>query len=120
MRDAGVTFLLISHDLAVVAHICDTTAVMFCGRIVEIGPTRELFAAPAHPYTRELLEATPRLDRTAGVPPAAVVESTDAPSGGCPYAARCAYARALCRKEAPQLRKLAGRDRSAACHFPVA
>ena len=64
-RDAGVTFLLISHDLGVVAHICETTAVMFRGRIVEIGPTDALFAAPAHPYTRELVEATPRLDRSA-------------------------------------------------------
>ena len=62
-RDAGVTFLLISHDLGVVAHICETTAVMFRGRIVEIGPTEALFAAPAHPYTRELVDATPRLDR---------------------------------------------------------
>jgi ABC-type oligopeptide transport system ATPase subunit len=62
-REAGVTFLLISHDLAVVAHICETTAVMYRGRIVEIGETDALFANPAHPYTRELVDATPRLDR---------------------------------------------------------
>jgi ABC-type oligopeptide transport system ATPase subunit len=62
-REAGVTFLLISHDLAVVAHICATTAVMYRGRIVEIGETDALFANPAHPYTRELVDATPRLDR---------------------------------------------------------
>jgi ABC-type oligopeptide transport system ATPase subunit len=62
-REAGVTFLLISHDLAVVAHICETTAVMYRGRIVEIGETDALFAKPAHPYTRELVDATPRLDR---------------------------------------------------------
>ena len=61
-REAGVTFLLISHDLAVVAHICETTAVMYRGRIVEIGETAALFANPAHPYTRELVDATPRLD----------------------------------------------------------
>ena len=61
-REAGVTFLLISHDLAVVAHICETTAVMYRGRIVEIGETDALFAHPAHPYTRELVDATPRLD----------------------------------------------------------
>ncbi len=61
-REAGVTFLLISHDLAVVAHICVTTAVLYRGRIVEIGDTGALFANPAHPYTRELVEATPRLD----------------------------------------------------------
>jgi peptide/nickel transport system ATP-binding protein len=119
-RDAGVTFLLISHDLGVVAHICDTTAVMFRGRIVEVGPTDELFATPAHPYTRELVEATPQLDRAAGVPPPAVAESTGLLSGGCSYAARCPHARALCREEAPQLRGLSGRDRRAACHFPIA
>jgi peptide/nickel transport system ATP-binding protein len=62
-REAGVTFLFISHDLAVVAHICEMTAVMYRGRIVEIGETRTLFANPAHPYTRELVDATPRLDR---------------------------------------------------------
>jgi peptide/nickel transport system ATP-binding protein len=61
-REAGVTFLLISHDLAVVAHICETTAVMYRGRIVELGETDALFANPAHPYTRELVDATPRLD----------------------------------------------------------
>jgi peptide/nickel transport system ATP-binding protein len=62
-REAGVTFLLISHDLAVVAHICESTAVMYRGRIVEIGETTALFANPAHPYTRELVDATPRLDQ---------------------------------------------------------
>ena len=62
-REAGVTFLLISHDLAVVAHICETTAVMYRGRIVEIGETAAMFAQPAHPYTRELVDATPRLDQ---------------------------------------------------------
>ena len=67
--EAGVTFLLISHDLAVVAHICETTAVMYRGRIVEIGPTEALFAQPAHPYTRELIDATPRLDRPMRVAP---------------------------------------------------
>jgi peptide/nickel transport system ATP-binding protein len=61
-RESGVTFLLISHDLAVVAHICETTAVMYRGRIVEIGETAAMFGDPAHPYTRELVDATPRLD----------------------------------------------------------
>ena len=70
-REAGVTFLLISHDLAVVAHICETTAVMYRGRIVEIGKTEDLFARPAHPYTRELVDATPRLDRPTRVAPLA-------------------------------------------------
>src|SRR5580658_9585588 len=67
-REAGVTFLLISHDLAVVAHICETTAVMYRGRIVELGETAAMFAKPAHPYTRELVDATPRLDRPTRAP----------------------------------------------------
>ena len=73
-REAGVTFLLISHDLAVVAHICETTAVMYRGRIVEIGETDALFADPAHPYTRELVDATPRLDRADPVAPLTPIE----------------------------------------------
>ena len=120
-RDAGVTFLLISHDLGVVAHICETTAVMFRGRIVEMGPTDALFAAPAHPYTRELVEATPRLDRAAHRRLRAVGRTRRARSpGGCPYAARCASARPRCREEAPPLAPIAGGARRAACHFPLA
>ena len=80
-REAGVTFLLISHDLAVVAHICATTAVLYRGRIVEIGETDALFANPAHPYTRELVDATPRLDRPTRVePPAPSVAALRSPS----------------------------------------
>ena len=119
-RDAGVTFLLISHDLGVVAHLCETTAVMFRGRAVEMGPTDALFTAPAHPYTRELVDATPRLDRAARLPPPASADAAKGSSDGCPYAARCAYLRRRCLEEAPGLTKLAGRERCAACHFPLA
>jgi peptide/nickel transport system ATP-binding protein len=117
-REAGVTFLLISHDLAVVAHICETTAVMYRGRIVEIGPTEALFGAPAHPYTRELVDATPRLDR----PPRVATERESASSAetrGCPYSARCAFARENCHIEAPELEPLNGGARRAACWFPL-
>jgi len=119
-REAGVTFLLISHDLAVVAHICETTAVMYRGRVVEMGPTDELFANPAHPYTRELIEATPRLDRVARIaaPPAA-----DAPAAlssiGCAYASRCTRAAAICLKETPELSPASASGRRHACHFPL-
>jgi peptide/nickel transport system ATP-binding protein len=119
-RDAGVTFLLISHDLSVVAHICETTAVMFRGRIVEMGPTDALFTAPAHPYTRELVDATPRLDRASPVPPSPSAGAAKGSSAGCPYAARCAFVRPHCLEKAPGLTRLAGRERSAACHFPLA
>ena len=119
-REAGVTFLLISHDLAVVAHICETTAVMFRGRIVEIGPTERLFAAPAHPYTRELVDATPRLDRPTRVAPYAASPAGEASASGCPYANRCVFARARCLTEAPLLETIDEHRRRAACWFPLA
>jgi peptide/nickel transport system ATP-binding protein len=118
-REAGVTFLLISHDLAVVAHICEMTAVMYRGRIVEIGKTDDLFANPAHPYTRELVDATPRLDRLMRVAPLAPADGGAAQAGGCPYAERCPCARARCREEAPALDAIDDGDRRVACHFPL-
>jgi peptide/nickel transport system ATP-binding protein len=119
-RDAGVTFLLISHDLSVVAHLCETTAVMFRGRIVETGPTDALFAAPAHPYTRELVDATPRLDRTARAPAPRGPALAGSPDSGCPYAPRCAFAHPRCLEEAPSLAVVGAGGRRAACHFPLA
>ena len=103
-REAGVTFLLISHDLAVVAHICETTAVMYRGRIVEIGRTDDLFANPAHPYTRELVDATPRLDRPTRVPPLAPARRRRGAGRRLPLCARVARSPApRCREEAPML-----------------
>jgi peptide/nickel transport system ATP-binding protein len=118
-REAGVTFLLISHDLAVVAHICETTAVMYRGRIVEIGKTEELFASPAHPYTRELVDATPRLDRPTRVEPLAALNGGPEATGGCPYAGRCAFVRPRCRNEAPILESKGDGSREVACHYPL-
>jgi peptide/nickel transport system ATP-binding protein len=117
-REAGVTFLLISHDLAVVAHICALTAVLYRGRIVETGETDALFANPAHPYTRELVDATPRLDRPAhaSLPPSSHGPDT---GEGCPYAGRCAFGRPRCREEAPILETKDGGSRKVACHFPL-
>ncbi len=116
--EAGVTFLLISHDLAVVAHICETTAVMYRGRIVEIGPTDALFAEPAHPYTRELIDATPRLDRPMRVAQAPL-NGVETPSKGCAYVPRCPFARARCRDQEPTLDAAFNGDRRVACHFPL-
>jgi peptide/nickel transport system ATP-binding protein len=115
-RQAGVTFFLISHDLAVVGHLCDDVAVMFRGRFVETGPAMALFKAPKHPYTRELIDAAPKLEEA----PIAAVEppSGDEAPGGCSYAARCRFAEARCREAAPALRSL-GDGRSVACHFPL-
>ncbi len=116
-RDAGVTYLLISHDLAVVGHICEEIAVMFRGRFVETGPADALLTAPAHPYTRELVDAAPKLGQAplARPDPPPRAEAT----AGCPYAARCAFAQERCVREAPALREIEGRGQ-VACHFPLA
>ena len=119
-RDEEVTFLLISHDLGVVAHICQTTAVLYRGRIVEIGPTHELFSRPAHPYTRELVDATPRLKRVAEIPhPAPALSSGPLAASGCAYAPRCAHARPACRESRPALDPVGDGARHAACFFPL-
>ena len=115
-REAGVTFLVISHDLAVVGHLCDEVAVMFRGRFVETGPAAALLKAPAHPYTRELVDAAPKLE---GAPLVAPERRPAAEAvSGCAYAARCRFAQARCLEEAPALRPL-GDGRAVACHFPL-
>jgi peptide/nickel transport system ATP-binding protein len=115
-RDAGVTYLLISHDLAVVGHICEEIAVMFQGRFVETGRAEALLASPAHPYTRELVAAAPKFGQ--GQPAPSAPPPRPEARSGCPYAARCSFARARCVEEAPELREL-GSGRRAACHFPL-
>jgi peptide/nickel transport system ATP-binding protein len=114
--EQGVTYLFISHDLAVVQYVTAEVAVMYRGRIVETGATRAVFAAPLHPYTQTLKDAVPglvpgRRRRRGPAPPA------EAPSGrGCAFAPRCPRAEPRCREEAPALRTVAS-DRQAACHF---
>ena len=99
-REAGVTYLLISHDLAVVGHICEEIAVMFHGRIVEQGH-RGTVEAPGDPYTRELVDAAPKLEEAPPAPP----EPPPRPEAttGCAYAARCPRAQDLCLAAAPSL-----------------
>ena len=112
-RDADVTYLLISHDLAVVGHVCDEVAVMFQGRFVETGPADLLLARPAHPYTRELVAAAPRLDTKAPAP--ASPPPFPQADTGCRYAPRCPLAAPRCLEAAPALRTLAD-GRRVACH----
>jgi peptide/nickel transport system ATP-binding protein len=96
------------------------TAVMFRGRIVEIGETDALFADPAHPYTRELVDATPRLDRPTRVAPLSPLNAGPESTEGCPYAGRCAFVRPRCREEAPILEAKSEGSRKVACHYPLA
>ena len=114
----GLTYLFISHDLSVVARMCDRVAIMYLGRIVEIGPAAEIFASPRHPYTRALLEASPRL--AAGQIDTMRVLTGDPPSPfarpvGCSFRSRCPNGDADCSQLAPKLEQIKGSTRKVAC-----
>ncbi|WP_337875363.1 oligopeptide/dipeptide ABC transporter ATP-binding protein [Elioraea sp.] len=114
--EMGLTYLFISHNLAVVRHMSDRIGVMYLGRIVELAPGETLFATPRHPYTRMLLDAIPDLDMTgrARTPVGGEVPSPIDPPPGCAFHPRCPLANARCKAEVPQLRPVA--DAQVACH----
>lgn len=122
-RDLNLTMLFISHDLSVVRHVSDRVAIMYLGRIVETGPTEQIFTAPRHPYTRALLDSAPRLAAD-GAPVQDIrpihgeLPSPINPPPGCAFHQRCAFAQDQCKKELPLLRPL-GEAQQAACHFPL-
>ncbi|MEW2294489.1 ABC transporter ATP-binding protein [Streptomyces sp. NPDC006743] len=117
-REYDMGLVLITHDLGVVADVADRIAVMYAGRIVETAPVHDLYKAPAHPYTKGLLDSIPRLDHKGrelyaikGLPPSL----TRIPSG-CAFHPRCPMARDVCRTDVPPLYDV-GEQRGSACHF---
>ena len=116
-RKMGLTYLFISHNLAVVHHVADRVGVMYLGRIVELATTRRLFAQPQHPYTRMLLAAVPDLGMTGASRTAVAGEVPNPldPPSGCAFHPRCPYANERCRVERPELRP-ASVGGEVACH----
>jgi peptide/nickel transport system ATP-binding protein len=120
-RDLGLTLLFISHDLGVVRHLSDRIAVMYLGRIVEIGPAEAIYRDPKHPYTRALLDSVPKLvtdadEAIAFKPIAGELPSPLAPPPGCHFHGRCPSVFGRCRVESPALLPV-GPDRRVACHL---
>ena len=113
----GLTYLFISHNLAVVAHIATRVGVMYLGRLVEVADAKALFDSPRHPYTRMLIDAIPDLEMSgkARTPVAGEVPNPLAPPPGCAFNPRCPYANERCRTESPAQLLLPG-GRIVACH----
>jgi peptide/nickel transport system ATP-binding protein len=116
----GLTLLFIAHDLAVVKAVSDRVAVMYLGRLCEVGPSERLFARPAHPYTALLIEAIPHPDpelRPSESVPIGEPPSPISPPSGCRFRTRCPKADQRCVEEVPELRVIAP-DQLVACHHP--
>ena len=117
-QETGVAFIFITHDMGIIAKMCDRVVVMYAGRIVESGPVLDVFRNPSHPYTISLLkclpklEAVERLESIDGQPPDPHVFPQ-----GCRFAPRCPKAQAICHETYPDTTVMSG-DHLAACHFP--
>jgi len=117
-NDMGLTFMFISHDLSVVAHTCDHVAVMYLGRLVETAPTRQLFAAPRHPYTRALFSAIPSLDPDDRGTAQKLIGEIPSPTNqppGCKFHTRCPHTLDHCKTVEPRLQD-PGDGHAVSCH----
>lgn len=119
-REFGLTYLFISHDLAVVEHLVDRLAVMYLGRIVEEGTREQIFGDPRHPYTQALLASALTPEPGLGVPDIGLNDAMPDPSNpppGCPFHPRCPKAQAVCRESRPRLEDIGGPRSRVACHL---
>mgnify|MGYP001044495176 FL=1 len=114
----NLTYLFISHDLAVVEAVSDRIAVLYFGSIVETGPAEKVFAAPRHPYTSLLADSAPVVGRPLGGAQSGELPDPLNPPPGCAFAGRCPRASDVCRAKVPELRAVEG-DQFAACHHPL-
>lgn len=118
----NLTYLFVSHDLSVVRHVADRIAVMYLGKIVELGDRDEIYSAPKHPYTRALLSAVPIPDPQIEKRRQRIILSGDLPSpikipSGCRFHTRCPMAQDICREVEPVFEAKEGREHYSACHF---
>ena len=118
-QELGLTYLFIAHDLGVVRHVSDRIAVMYLGKIVEMADSQSLYLQPAHPYTKALLSANPRMD--SADTQERIVLKGDIPNpinrpNGCSFHPRCPLAQEKCRSEEPQLLQISS-GAQVACHF---
>ncbi len=123
-RDLGLTYLFISHDLSVVRYLSETIGVMYLGKMVEIGPSEEVYYFPVHPYTKGLIDTVPVADpikaqKKAEQGVAGELPSAIDPPSGCRFRTRCPRAQELCAQEEPPLRPFTTGGHLAACHFPL-
>jgi oligopeptide/dipeptide ABC transporter ATP-binding protein len=121
--ELGLAYLFIAHDLALVKQVSDRVAVMYLGKLVEVGPAEAIYREPLHPYTVALLASIPSPDPTADRQPVAKTIQGEPPSpidppSGCRFRTRCPRAQQICAEHEPPLRALVG-GHHAACHFPV-
>lgn len=120
-RELGFAAMIVTHNLAMIRHVSDRLAIMYLGRLVEVGPTRSVFDAPMHPYTATLIQSEPVPDprrRRDSVAIKGEIPSIFRRPSGCEFHTRCPIARDRCRIEAPAYRLMPG-DRTVRCHFPL-